>query len=110
MTQEQEAVIKAARAHVKHDNPETYARLVRTLDRLDGKDVDPEPPVWVLATWGDVGKGDRVRYMDHETVIGQCKHQGSNTGVKIRGAVFIYPKSEPVEILMDRKRRAEHEL
>jgi hypothetical protein len=112
MTPEEQAVIKAARAFVKHDNPEAFIRLRRALERLDGKDVDPEPPVWVPATWGDVGKGDRVRYQGHETVVGMCLHspEAGTCTVKVRGRSYEYDLIEPVEILMDRKRRAEHEL
>jgi hypothetical protein len=111
MTPEQEAVIKAARAFVKHDNPEAFIRLRRALDRLDGKDVDPEPPVWVPATWGDVGKGDRVRYQGHEgNVVGVRQYGSDDIEVKIRSGWFCYGKSAPVEIQMDAKRRAEHEV
>lgn len=106
MTPEQR-VIQAARSHVKLDNPDTYARLVRALEILDGKEVDPEPPVWVPATWGDVQKGDRVRYQSHETVVPQVKHDYEHISMaaKIRGRWFWYDPAEPVEIQMDSKRR-----
>lgn len=109
MTPEQR-LVSAVRSFIRNDHPDNYIRMVRALERLDGKEVDPEPPVWVPATWGDVIKGDRVRYQDYETVIGTCFHEpGTLTAVKIRGHVFRYLNEEPVEIQMDRKRRDQHE-
>lgn len=111
MTPEERRVIEAARAFiVKGDTPDRFVRLSRAVQALDGADIDPEPPVWVPATWGDVGKGDRVRYQGHETVVGKVEHDHEGIWVSIRGRLFQYSRAKPVEIEMDAKRRKEHEL
>jgi hypothetical protein len=106
----EQRVIQAARAFLLNDHPDNYARLLRAVRRLDDPDTDPEPPQWVSATWSDVGKGDRIRYQGHETVVGSVHHSPLEAEVRIRGRRFSYDPAEPVEIQMDAKRRAEHEL
>jgi len=107
----EQRVIAAARAHYDRDTPDTYAALGRALLILDGKDVDPEPPVWVPATWADVSEGDRVRLAGEEANVSHHRgYMGGHALVRINSADYTMPMRSAVEILADARRRKELQL